>query len=163
MSSVAANGSDEYQGAMEVQYDGTAIDLSAGTLAGDNEILPGQVVLPYKYVESFGFANAEAAIGKKITATFTMNAPDGTPFTRDFTIVAVDKQPSSPLAFYYDQFRISNKDGEEIAAAQRPAGQPETYFALMVTTKQGVNVDDLKQRIVGAGSYQAMTHKQQKI
>ena len=157
MYSVAANGSDEYQGAMEVQYDGTAIDLSAGTLAGDNEILPGQVVLPYRYVESFGFTNAEAAIGKKITATFTMNTPDATPFTRDFTIVAVDKQPSSPLAFYYDQFRISNKDGEEIAAAQRPAGQPETYFALMVTTKQGVNVDDLKQRIVGAGSYQAMT------
>ena len=65
MQSVAANGSDQYEGKMEVQYDGTTIDLSAGKLAGDNEILPGQVVLPYKYVESFGFKNAQAALGEQ--------------------------------------------------------------------------------------------------
>ena len=61
--SVAANNSDEYEGYMKVQYDGTAIDLTAGRLGENNEILPGQVVLPHKYVESFGFKNAEAALG----------------------------------------------------------------------------------------------------
>lgn len=155
MDSVAANGSDKYEGAMQVQYDNTSIDLSAGRLGDHNEILPGQVVLPHKYVESFGFKDAGAALGKKVTAAFA--SPSGESFTRDFTIVAVDKQPSSPLAFYQDQFRISNHDGEEIAKAQRPADTPESYFALMVTAKQGANINDVKSRIQSAGSYDAQT------
>ncbi len=155
MYSVAANGGDQYQGVMQVQYDNTAIDLTAGTLGKNNEILPGQVVLPHKYVESFGFKNAEAAIRKKITASFA--APDSSTFTREFTIVAVDKQPTSPLAFYQDQFRIANKDGEEIAKAQRPADASESYFALMVTAKEGADVNQVKQDILAAGSYEAQT------
>ncbi len=153
--SVAANGSDEYEGHMQVQYDRTAIDLTAGRLGEGNEILPGQVVLPHKYVESFGFANAEAALGKKVTATFT--APDGSQFTREFTIVAVDKQPTSPLAFYQDEFRISNQDGEAIAKLQRPASAPESYFALMVTAREGANVEEVKQNVLAAGSFEART------
>lgn len=153
--SVAANGSAEYVGVMQVQYDNTAIELSAGKLGANNEILPGQVVLPHKYVESFGFKNAEDALNKTVTASFL--GADGQVFTRTFTIVAVDAQPSSPLAFYQDQFRISNKDGEEIAKAQRPAGQEETYFSLMVTAKEGANVDTVKQAIIAAGNYEAMT------
>lgn len=153
--SVSANGSDQYQGVMKVQYDGTAIDLSAGRLQLNNEILPGQVVLPHKYVESFGFKNAESALGKPVVATF--NAYDGTTFTREFTIVAVDAQPTSPLAFYQDEFRISNSDGEEIARLQRPHDTDETYYALMVTAWPRVMMDDLKQRIIEAGDYEAMT------
>lgn len=155
MYSVRANGSDEYEGVMQVQYDGTAIDLTAGHVGEDNEILLGQVVLPHKYVESFGFKDAEAAVGEKVTAAF--KSPDGTTFTREFTIAAVDKQPTSPLAFYQDQFRISNQDGEEIAKAQRPKGQPESYFALMTTVREGADVDDVKQKILDAGEYEAMT------
>lgn len=153
--SVSANGSDEYVGTMQVQYDNTAIELSAGTLAGGTEILPGQVVLPHKYVESFGFKDANAAINQKITATF-MSATNQT-FTRDFTIVAVDKTPTSPLAFYQDQFRISNKDGEAIAKGQRPADVEESYYAFMVTVKSGANVDKVKEAILAAGDYDAMT------
>ena len=153
--SVAANNSDEYEGYMKVQYDGTAIDLTAGRLGENNEILPGQVVLPHKYVESFGLQNAEAALGKKLTAKF--NAPDGSTFAREFTIVAVDAQPTSPLAFYQDEFRISNKDGEEIAKLQRPADAPESYYALMVTTNESANVDTVKQAILDAGEYEAQT------
>ena len=153
--SVAANGSDEYQGAMKVQSDSTAIDLSAGQLGRGNEILPGQVVLPHKYVESFGFTDAESALGKKVTAKFL--TPRGDYATRELTIVAVDKQPTSPLAFYQDEFRISNKDGEAIAQLQRPAGQEEEYFAFVVTAKDGVTVDSVKQEILAAGSYDVMT------
>lgn len=153
--SVAANGSDEYEADMDVQYDRTAIDLTTGKLGENNDISAGQIVLPHKYVESFGFANADAALGKKVTAKF--DAPDGTQFTRQFTIVAVDKQPTSPLAYYHDQFRISNKDGEEIAKAQRPAEAPESYFALMVTVKKGVNVDTVKADIEKVGEYAATT------
>ncbi len=155
MQAVAANGSDQYQGTMDVQFDGTAIDLSAGRLGENNEILSGQVVLPHKYVEAFGFASAEAALGQKVTATF--DAPSGQTFTRDFTIVAVDKQPSSPLAFYQDQFRISNQDGEAIAKAQRPDGASEGYFALMVAVRDGTDVETVKQAVLDAGNYDAKT------
>lgn len=156
MYSAAANGSDEYEGYMKVQYDSTDIDLSAGRLGNDNEILPGQVVLPHKYVESFGFKTAEAALGKKLTAKFS--SADGTDqFTRQFRIVAVDKEPTSPLAFYQDEFRVSNQDGEEIAKLQRPAGDEESYFSLMVTANDGTDVDKLKQNIIDSGDYEAMT------
>ena len=153
--SVAANGSDEYQADIDVQYDNTAIDLTAGSLGENNEIAAGQIVLQYKYVESFGFKNADEALGETVSVKF--NTPTGELFTREFTVVAVDKQPTSPLAYYHDQFRISNKDGEEIAAAQRPAGTSESYYALMVTVEKDANVDIVKQDIKAAGDYDALT------
>lgn len=156
MYSVAANNSDEYQGYMKVQYDSTAIDLSAGHLGEGSEVLPGQVVLPHKYIESFGFKNAESAVGKKITVKFA-SADSKSQFTRQFTIAAVDKEPTSPLAFYQDEFRISNQDGEEIAKLQRLPGDEESYFALVVTADDGVKVDNLKQEILKSGDYEAMT------
>ena len=153
--SVEANGSGKYQATMTVQYDATAIDLTAGKLGANNEIAPGKIVLPHKYVSSFGFKDAQSAIGKTVTATF-LNA-DNTEFTRQFTIQAVDAKPSSPLVYYQDEFRISNKDGEEISKAQQPDDAPESYFAVMVTARQGKNVDTVKQAILNAGNYDGQT------
>ncbi len=153
--SVSAGDSDKYQGDVQVQYDGTAIDLTAGRLGENNEILPGQIILPHIYVEAFGFGSAADALGEKVTVEF--DGMDGEPFTREFMIVAVDAQPSSPLAYYNNEFKISNQDGERIAAEQRPEGAPETYFAFMVTAKEGANIDTVKQGILAAGNYQAMT------
>ena len=155
MLSVSANGSDEYQGVVSVQYDGTAIELSAGKLADNYEIKPSQIVLPHKYVESFGFKDAESALGEKVKITF--NKADGSTFVREFNIVAVDTEPTSPLAFYQDDFRISNADGQEIATLQRPEGSEEDYHSLMVTAKPGVDIEKLKQDILDSGSYEAMT------
>ncbi len=154
LQSVVANGSEPYVGKMDAQYDKTSIEISAGSLK-DGEILPGQIVLPYKYVESFGFKNAEEALGKTVTATFAKAS--GETFTKTFTIAAVDTKPTSPLAFYQDQFRISNKDGQEIALQQLPLGQAESYYAFMVTAKEGANVDTVKAAIIAAGDYDAMT------
>jgi putative ABC transport system permease protein len=158
--SFAANGSDEYEGMMKVQYDATAIDLSAGRLGENNEILPGQVVLPHVYVESFGFKSAEAAVGKRLTATFATST--GEMIKKEFMIAAVDKEPTSPLAFYQNEFRISNKDGETIAALQRPAGESERYYALIVSAEKGQSVDTLKEKIQKAGEYDAMTFAEQR-
>lgn len=155
MLSVSANGSDEYQGVVSVQYDGTAIELGAGKLGDNYEIKPGQIVLPHKYVESFGFKDAESALGEKVKITF--NKADGSIFVREFNIVAVDTEPTSPLAYYQDDFRISNADGQEIAALQRPEGSEEDYYSLMVTAKPGVDIEKLKQDILDSGSYEAMT------
>lgn len=155
MLSVSANGSDEYQGVVSVQYDGTAIELGEGKLGDNYEIKPGQIVLPHKYVESFGFKDAESALGEKVRIAF--NKADGSIFVREFNIVAVDTEPTSPLAYYQDNFRISNADGQEIAALQRPEGSEEDYYSLMVTAKPGVDIEKLKQDILDSGSYEAMT------
>lgn len=153
--SVSVEGGDEYQGVAQVQYDNTAIDLSAGSLSEGNEILSGQTILPYKYVEPLGFSSAEEAIGKNVKMTFIDSRGDM--FTRELRIVAVDKEPTSPIAYYEDQFRISNADGRQIAEAQRPAEQEESYLALMVTVDKGASVDEVKQRIVDTGDYEATT------
>ena len=61
------------------------------------------------------------------------------------------------MAFYNNQFRISNKDGETISKLQRPTGAPESYFGVMVRAKEGANVDTVKQAILAAGNYEAQT------
>lgn len=153
--SVAANGSDKYEGQVDVQSDDSSIELLAGSLGDDYAIPVGGIVLPNIYLESFGFTNAQSAIGKTVSVEF--NTADGNVMTRDFVVSAVEKEPSSPLAFYNNQFRISNKDGEDIAKKQRPADAPEGYYGFMVTAKEGANVDAVKQDIVAAGNYEAMT------
>ena len=152
---VEANDSDQYEAVVTVQYDGTAIDLTAGSLGENNEISAGNTVLPHKYIESLGFASAEAALGRSVTISF-MGA-DGQPFTQEFTIQAVDAEPTSPLAYYQDEFRISNHDGQEIAAKQLPEGSEEEYFAIMAMASDGANVDEIKEQIIAAGNYDAMT------
>lgn len=152
--SVAADG-DAYEGQVAVQSDDGAMNLIAGKLGEEYEIAPGTIVLPEFYLTAFDFSSAEAGLGKTITVTF--QAADGAMFARDFTVAAVEGKPDSPLAFYYDQFRIANADGEEIASVQRPADAPEGYYGFMVTAKKGANVDDVKAAIVAAGDYEAQT------
>ncbi len=154
-SSASANGSDKYEAIVQVQSDDSSIEIVAGEL-GDSYTIPrGGIVLPHKYLESFNFKSANEAIGKIVTINF--NAADGSEFSREFKIVAVDKDPSSILAFYQDQFRISNADGEEIANLQSPKGADQGYYGLMVTAKKGVNVDEVKTRITEAGDYRVQT------
>lgn len=153
--SVSANGSDEYQATMQAQSDDSSIELSAGELGDNYEIGAGEVVLPHAYVEAFDFKSAEAALGEKVQATFL--AYDGTKFTRDFTIVAVDQEPTSPLAFYTGDFRIANKDGAEISSLQSNPGSSDMYFTVMVRVEDGADVDVVKQAINDAGNYDAQT------
>ena len=154
-SSASANGSDKYEAIVQAQSDDSSIEIVAGEL-GDSYTIPrGGIVLPHKYLESFNFKSANEAIGKIVTINF--NAADGSEFSREFKIVAVDKDPSSILAFYQDQFRISNADGEEIANLQSPKGADQGYYGLMVTAKKGVNVDEVKTRITEAGGYRVQT------
>jgi len=155
LDSVSANGSEEYRGEMQVQSYDAEIELSAGKLGDNYEIGEGEIVLPHVYLEPFGFKDAQSALGHTMQATFL--SADGSTFTRDFTIVAVDKQPTSPLAYYYNQFRISNKDGETISTLQRSANAPEAYYGAMVRAKKDANVDQVKQDILSAGNYEAQT------
>lgn len=153
--SVSAEGGDEYHADIEVQSDGSSIELTAGQLGEDYEIRAGEIVLPHIYLGPFGFQTANDALGKTVNATF--DRADGESFTRQFKIVAVDKTPTSPLAYYTNQFRISNQDGEEISQKQRPVGAPAGYYSFMVTVKEGANVDTVKQAIVDTGAYEAQT------
>ena len=152
---VAYNNGDQYVATVEVQSDDGAIDLATGQLGDKGQIKDGTIVLPHKYVESLGLGSNEEALGKTVTISFE-TAQRGT-FTRDFTIAAVDKKPTSPLAFYQDQFRISNNDGRDIAAEQLPVGEQDGYFGVMVRVKDGVDVNTVKEAIAAKGDYEAQT------
>lgn len=152
---VKSNGSDEYIAEVLAQNDDSAIDLVAGKLGEHYQIKSGQIVLPLVFLEPFGFANAEAALGQEVSVAF--DTASGDSFTRQFTIVAVEKEPTSPLAFYANEFRISNEDGEAIAKAQQPAGAAESYYGFMVRIEDGADPDVVKQAIDAAGEYEVQT------
>ena len=170
--SVKAQGSDEYQASVSVQSDGTDIELSAGSLGDNNEIKAGEIVLPHAYVSSLGFTSAEEAIGKTVTVSFTAPPNEGITeamrfepavpdtFDKDFKVVAVDTDPTSPLAFYTGGFKISNADGMAISAQQRPVGAEEEYYSFMVIAKDDADVNAVKQSIIDAGEYEAMTFEE---
>lgn len=153
--SASANGSDEYQATVQAQADDSEIEIEVGKLGENYEIPQGGIVLPYEYVEPFNFKSSKEALGKNVQLTFA--TPDGSKATKELRIVAVDKEPKSPLAFYSGQFRISNKDGKEISAMQQPEGASESFFGVMVRAEKGANVDEVKQRILEAGDYDAQT------
>lgn len=164
--SVSANGGDEYQTSVSVQSDGTEIELSAGTLGNNNEIKAGEIVVPHAFVSSLGFSSAQDAIGKKVTVQFTAPIAEGTfsatpeTFGKEFTVAAVDADPTSPLAFYTGGFKISNADGMVISEQQRPEGAEEEYYSFMVIAEDGADVNAVKQSIVEAGEYEAMTFEE---
>lgn len=153
--SVSVKDGDEYQGNVEVQVDSSSMELLAGSLDGDSTIPSGAIILPGYYVDSFDFDSNEDALGETVVVNF--EDAEGEEFTREFEVVAVEGEPSSPLAFYNNQFRISNSDGEEIADRQRPAGSDEGYFGFMVTAEEGADVDGVKMAIEMAGDYSAQT------
>lgn len=155
LESISANGSDEYVGVMRVQYDDSAIDIQAGELGDNYEIKPGHIVFAHAFLEPFGYKSADDALGDTVTATFA--GTDGSKFTREFVVQAVDEEPTSPLAFYSNEFRISNQDGQEISDLQRPSGTNQSFFGVMVRAEPGADVDAVKQAITDAGAFEAQT------
>lgn len=87
----------KYVAALEPLYPMTQLDLAAGALPGADDMTA--YVLPYQYLEAFGFAQPSDAIGKTITVHFVEQTvpieKPGTPpvapktMNREFTIRAV--------------------------------------------------------------------------
>jgi putative ABC transport system permease protein len=145
-------GQKKFIAALTVKNDRTKIDLAAGSL-NDNMPAAGQLIVSEGYLESFGFASADEAIGKKLYVAIPQYGENGeTAAMRDFafTIAAVDRQSDTNL-YYGEALRISAKDSQEMYAYQNGEETEKQYYGLVVLAKNGTDVMQLQQSIISKG------------
>jgi len=138
---------------LSVKVDRTKIDLAAGSLV-DNMPNTNQIILPEGYLQSFGFASAQEAIGKKIfihvpqfSAT---DEPTDASQNFEFTITAVDRKADTNL-YYSEALRVSAEDSQKMYAFQRGDETKNRYYGLVVLADQGTNITELQKQIIDQG------------
>lgn len=130
--------------------DRTEMKLAAGAL-NDNMLEAGQVIIPEGFLESFGFSDAESAIGQKIyihvsqIGTAQENSRDF-----EFTIVAVDR-PGDTTLYYEEAVRISPQDSRVMYQYQHGAEASGKYYGVIVLVERGANVATLQETIKASG------------
>ena len=138
---------------LSVKDDRTEMKLAAGSLK-DNMLGVGEVVIPEGFLSSFGFENAESAIGKTLFINVAQQARDGMPSgqSRDFSyrIVAVDR-PSDTVLYYQEAVRVSPEDSQTMYEYQRGKDAGEQYFSATVLVKPGADVTAVQQAIKNKG------------
>lgn len=138
---------------LSVKDDRTEMKLAAGSLK-DNMLGVGEVVIPERFLSSFGFENAESAIGKTLFINVAQQAPDGMPNgqSRDFSyrVVAVDR-PSDTVLYYQEAVRVSPEDSQAMYEYQRGKDAGEQYFSATVLVKPGADVAAVQQAIKNKG------------
>lgn len=148
----ADGSSKKYTVQQIVQNVGLNLDLSAGRLLKDDD--KQNVVLPEDYLSLLGFANAQDAIGKKLTIGYRNMAQQET--THELTVVGVMKKSFITSGQVYASFDVM----EKIVADQ---GQTGRYFGGLVRFKDVSDSTDetvLKKRLQDAGNYTAMSIKE---
>lgn len=130
--------------------DRTEMKLAAGALK-DSMLEAGQVIIPEGFLESFGFNDAESAIGQKIyihvsqIGTAQENSRDF-----EFTIAAVDR-PGGTTLYYEEAVRISPQDSRVMYQYQHGAEASGKYYGVIVLVERGANVATLQETIKALG------------
>jgi putative ABC transport system permease protein len=134
------------------QYTGLSLDLSAGQLLKNGDHY--KIILPDNYLSPLGFANAQDAVGTKLTIGY-LNLQRKT-VERELTVVGVMKKSFiSQGDIYIDDAFVS-----EVAKAQ---GEDSRYPAIMVKFTDGNANSESKEKstITSAGPYDAESLKDQ--
>lgn len=133
---------------LSVKMDRTDMKLAAGALH-DNMLRQGEAVIPEGFLSSFGFTDAQSAIGQ--TLYIHIAERNGTA-SRDvpFTIVAVDR-PSDTVLYYEEAVRISPQDSKTLYEYQNGAEASQQYYGATVLVRRDANVRTVQQAIIDAG------------
>jgi putative ABC transport system permease protein len=146
-------GEKKFVAPLSVKVDRTKIDLAAGSLT-NNIPKANQVIVPEGYLETFGFASAETAIGKKLFINVpeyaAMGQPTGNSQNFEFTIAAVDRKSDTNL-YYSEALRVSAADSEKMYAYQRGNETKNQYYGLVVLASEGTNIAELQTQIADKG------------
>ena len=128
---------------ISVKSDKTRIDLAAGSL---DDMMPkaGQAIIADSFVRQFGFADAQAALGKKIIAHAENEQGEGKDF--EFTIAAVDKK-SDTLIYYEPAVRISVEDAQKIYQVGHTSGKKNTYYGAQIMVDDIANIDSVTDKL----------------
>lgn len=139
---------------LSVKVDRTEMKLAAGTLE-NNMPRAGQVVIPEDFVTSFGFKDAQSAIGQPLTIRVPQMSEVGDmddTAARDFTfmIAAVDRKSDTTL-YYEKAVRISPADSKVMYTYQRGEAASQEYYGVTVLAKQGTDIATLQRTIQDKG------------
>lgn len=138
---------------LSVKDDRTEMKLAAGSLS-NNMLRAGEAIIPEGYLESFGFEDAEDAIGEKIYIKITQVGvgEQSKRASREFayTIVAVDR-PSDTVLYYQEAVRVSPEDSRAMYEFQNGKEASQHYYGLTVLLSQTANVEEVQQAIRDAG------------
>lgn len=127
---------------VNVKVDRTEMKLAAGSLK-DNQIPTGGISISEELLPSFGFANAESAIGQSLIINLSKLKPSGEyadeSINKILKIVAVDHSTDATL-YYQPSLNISIDDGKELYGYQMNGSSGDKYDGVMVELKSGVDV-----------------------
>ncbi len=126
-----------------VKNDKSRLELVAGSLE-NNMPKAGQAVIANDFLESFGFASAQEAIGK--TVTLHVQGSDGSGKDLVLTIAAVDKK-SDTLVYYSPSVRISSDDAKTLYEFSRGAGAKNEYYSATVIVDDAKNVEAVQKAL----------------
>lgn len=125
-----------------VKSDQSRITYAAGSV---KDFMPqeGQAIIAEDFVQNFGFASSQDALGK----TITLHVVNGDS-SKDIPlkIAAVDKS-SDTLLYYSPSVRVSQQDAKKIYEFGHPAGEPNAYFGANVRVTAAQHIDSVQDEI----------------
>lgn len=139
----------KYVAPVNAKVDRTEMKLAAGSLA-DNQIPIGGMVISEELLSSFGFTNAENAIGQSLTVNVPKIQANGEyadeSINKSLKIVAVDHSTDSTL-YYQPALNISVDDSKELYEYQMNSNVGDKYDGVVVELKNGMDVKTVQAAI----------------
>lgn len=148
----------KYVGGVEPFFDGMDLSLAAGELITEDDT--NRILLPYQYLEPFGFENPEAALGETVFLTYVRQPtrPDEAPVSRteELTISGVLINSLFGQSFY-----LGATLNQDLYVFQK--GSADEFLAMVASTKEGTTEEEyaaIKKTLVEKG-YAGITYEDQ--
>ncbi len=136
---------------LSAKEDRTEMKLAAGSL---ENYMPkrGEAVIPEGYLESFGFASPEEAVGQTLHIFIARSNEDGETELRDFpvTIAAVNRETDTVL-YYQEELRVSPEDIQDMYEFKYGSNAAGRFFSATALVEPGRDVASIKQEIINKG------------
>jgi putative ABC transport system permease protein len=157
---ITAEDKKKYLVSIESFYEGMEADLAAGELIKEENAT--DILLPYRFLSSFGFDKPDDAIGKSVTLAFTRQVG----FEPGVSVPEVRNQTFTVRGVLINSLGgqtafISREFNEEMASWQR--GSSEQFIGIVARTKKDLStaeITSLKSNLSSKG-YIAQTYEDQ--
>lgn len=150
---ITREGAGRYTAGLYVFDPGVQPELKAGSIP-EGDLADGTIVMPEDYLEPLGFASADEAIGKTISAHVQRASGEVRVF--EFEVAAVSTRSALQQAFEPSSLYLSRGDSRAIHDFVNAGSLMEGRFLYVTATAKGVDADELKQELEAAG-FVAMT------
>ncbi|MDK2899184.1 MAG: putative transport system permease protein [Patescibacteria group bacterium] len=143
----------KYIAPVNIKVDRTEMKLAAGSLE-DNKVPVGGISISEELLSSFGFTDAESAIGQTLTINMPKIDANGKyldeSINKTLKIIAVDHSTDATL-YYQPGLYISIDDGKELYDYQIYNNVNDQYNGVVVELKSGTDIKTVQAAIADKG------------